>query len=68
MSDQELMHEVASGNEAAFGELYDRFGKLVFAWLGSFFRIDPSQKMLFRKYLYVSGGQLIGLTRSEPNW
>ena len=36
MSDQELMHEVASGNEAAFGELYDRFGKLVFVWLGSF--------------------------------
>ena len=32
MSDQELMHEVASGNEAAFGELYDRFGKCLFAW------------------------------------
>ena len=36
LSDQELMHEVASGNEAAFGELYDRFGKLVFRVVGSF--------------------------------
>jgi len=37
MSDQELMHEVASGNEAAFGELYDRFGKLVFRVAWQFF-------------------------------
>ena len=37
MSDQELMHEVAAGNEAAFGELYDRFGKLVFRVAWQFF-------------------------------
>ena len=37
LSDQELMHEVALGNEAAFGELYDRFGKLVFRVAWQFF-------------------------------
>ena len=37
MDDQDLMQEVASGNEAAFGELYDRFGKLVFRVAWQFF-------------------------------
>ena len=43
-------------------------GSWFFGWLGSFFRIDQSQKMLYKKCLYVCGGRLIGLTRSEPNW
>ena len=36
-NDKDLMQEVASGNEAAFGELYDRFGKLVFRVAWQFF-------------------------------